>query len=167
MREINSLITVRGVRSSWETLEIKVDFNLSARLSSSLANSSFDLFLLEILDESHLTDDTAQLGTHLINGKGFRDIIRGAKGNDIGVTVDSSMGRHADDMKIRKLSPDSLHQFEPIHLGHLDVGDQDGDRFLPQKVKSLLSIGSHQDGVTNVPDELGDNVPHRLFIIDH
>ena len=71
----------------------KGGLQLSSRLSSSLANSSSIFFSLQILDEPLLADDTAQLGAHLIDGKGFRDIVRGAKGNDIGVAVDSSMGR--------------------------------------------------------------------------
>jgi hypothetical protein len=75
------------------------------------------------------------------------------------------VSRHANDLEIRELGPGGLHQFEPIHFRHLDVGNENCDPLSPQEFQRLLPVRSRQDRVTNVPDKLGDDVPHRLFII--
>jgi hypothetical protein len=74
------------------------------------------------------------------------------------------MAGHADDVKGGKLLPDPFHQFHAIHLGHADVGDQDGEGALLQQREGFFPVGGRYRLVSQDLDQPGDH-PHNGFLV--
>ena len=77
-------------------------------------------------------------------------------------------GRHQDHRDLRVLGPHPLDQLEALHVGHDQVGEDDGGRLARDGRQSLATVGGIDDpDVRHRSEQLADELAVERRVVDH
>ena len=76
------------------------------------------------------------------------------------------MSGNEDDFGFRREDLDVLQEIQPVHAGHPDVGDHDGDGPFREKLQGFLPRGHGDDVVPGVAERKTHDGTDALFVVD-
>ncbi len=109
-------------------------------------------------------------GREIVDLEGLGDVVVRAELERALGGLDRAERGHDDDVRrtaLRLGGADLGEHVEPVHVGHLDVGDDEIDVALPDARDTGLTAGGDLDVIALFGERLRDEVAHRGVVLDH
>jgi hypothetical protein len=119
-----------------------------------------------LLLEAELLEPAGHEDLQLLDVEGLDDVVQGAGLQGVDGLLDAAVGGDEDD---RRLGVQALGELQDVHaarLGHLDVGDDEVDRFFFEDLPGLDAGRGGLDAVAFLLEDDGQEVEEALFVVD-
>ena len=80
--------------------------------------------------------------------------------------LDGAEGGEDDDLDLGVQLADLLHDLQPVHAGHADIGEDQIRPFLLEQLQPLLAARRREDGIAFLGEIVFQDAPQALVVVD-
>jgi hypothetical protein len=161
---------VRGRKASHDPVQGVELFDLPQQLAVERLQTllALDLLLQQKVFHEHgpLAQRPLEAQLHLFEIDGFDQEIHDAVFQRADGVFQRRVTRHHDDGQRVVRQVDAFGELEPVHLGHVEVGETAINLILPENQEGLSAVSRREDPIAPAAKILADDVQDAFLVVD-